>query len=197
MWVKRTRPIPVECVVRGRLAGSALREYAAGGSVGGEPLPAGLRPRQVLDPPLFTPATKATTGHDENVGFAEVARVVGERDAARLRDLSIAIFQRAATHALARGLVLVDTKFEFGFFEDEIMLIDEVITPDSSRFWRAEGLTETSTPYALDKQCIRDYLETLDWNKEPPAPALPPAVLEDARRRYQEAFERLTGESLL
>jgi phosphoribosylaminoimidazole-succinocarboxamide synthase len=196
MWVRRADPIPVECVVRGRLVGSAWKEYRVDGHVGGERLPPGLGQGQVLEPPLFTPSTKAQVGHDENVGFAEVARLAGRERAERLRDLSIRIFQRATEHARARGIVLVDTKFEFGVHDGDLMLIDEVLTPDSSRFWRAESVEAGGPPFALDKQVIRDHLEASGWNKQPPAPPLPPALVEEALRRYREAFERLTGQRL-
>lgn len=196
MWVRRTEPIPVECVVRGRLAGSALREYREGGAVGGEPLPPGLKAGQVLEPPLFTPATKAQQGHDENIGFRDVVALLGEPRAAELRDASVRIFRAAVERAASRGLVLVDTKFEFGVHDGRILLIDEVLTPDSSRFWLAETVREGSAPVALDKQYIRDYLDETGWNREPPAPPLPEEVVRRAQDRYRQAYERLTGETL-
>lgn len=196
MWARRADPIPVECVVRGRLAGSALREYQESGAVGGEPLPPGLRPGQVLDPPLFTPATKAQQGHDENIGFRDVVALLGEARATALRDASVRVFRAAVEHAASRGLVLVDTKFEFGVRDGRIILIDEVLTPDSSRYWLAETVRAGASPVTLDKQYIRDYLDETGWNHEPPAPPLPAKVVRRAQDRYRQAFERLTGQRL-
>ncbi|MFN7957980.1 MAG: phosphoribosylaminoimidazolesuccinocarboxamide synthase [Holophagaceae bacterium] len=184
--VEKTRPLPIECVVRGYLAGSGWKEYQANGQVCGVPLPAGLRLADRLPEPIFTPATKAEEGHDENISFERMAEIVGADLAARLRDLSLALYRRGAELAAQRGILLADTKFEFGLSEaDELILIDEALTPDSSRYWLADSYSPGKNPPSLDKQFLRDYLETLDgWNKQPPAPHLPTEVIEGVRARY-------------
>jgi phosphoribosylaminoimidazole-succinocarboxamide synthase len=190
--VEKTRPLPVECVVRGYLAGSGWKEYQASGAVCGVALPPGLRLADRLPEPIFTPATKAEEGHDENISFEHLAEVVGEALAAKLRDLSLALYQRGAELAAERGILLADTKFEFGLSDEgELILIDEALTPDSSRYWLADSWAPGRNPPSLDKQFLRDYLETLDgWNKQPPAPHLPAEVIEGVRARYLDLASR-------
>ncbi|WP_243294360.1 phosphoribosylaminoimidazolesuccinocarboxamide synthase [Geothrix mesophila] len=190
--VEKTRPMPVECVVRGYLAGSGWKEYQSGQSVCGVPLPAGLRLADRLPEPIFTPATKEEEGHDENISFERMAEIVGADLAARLRDLSLALYQRGAELAAQRGILLADTKFEFGLSDaGELILIDEALTPDSSRYWLADSWAPGKNPPSLDKQFLRDYLETLPgWNKQPPAPHLPEAVIEGIRARYLDLAGR-------
>jgi phosphoribosylaminoimidazole-succinocarboxamide synthase len=190
--VEKTRPLPVECVVRGYLAGSGWKEYQTSGAVCGVPLPKGLRLADRLPEPIFTPAAKAEQGHDENIPFARMAELVGEATAARLRELSLALYARGAQLAADRGILLADTKFEFGLsVEGEILLIDEALTPDSSRYWLAEGWVPGQNPPSLDKQYLRDYLEALpDWDKQPPAPHLPDAVIAEIRARYLDLAAR-------
>lgn len=196
MLVRKLRRVDIECVVRGYLAGSAWKEYAATGGVGGAALPAGLRPGGRLPEPLFTPATKAESGHDENITESEMAALVGAPLTRRLREASLAIYREAARHAEQCGLVLADTKFEFGLDGDEVVWIDEALTPDSSRFWDAAAYAATGSTESYDKQSVRDYLEGVGWNKRPPAPALPPEVVGATRARYREAHRRLTGRDL-
>jgi phosphoribosylaminoimidazole-succinocarboxamide synthase len=196
MLVKRTEPIPIECVVRGYLSGSGWKDYQKSGRVCGIPLPAGLVESSQLPEPIFTPSTKATTGHDENISFEEAASRIGETLALRLRDVSIEIYSRAAAYASARGIIIADTKFEFGLAGQELIWIDEALTPDSSRFWPADEYQPGRAQPSFDKQYVRDYLERIGWNKQPPAPALPPEVVAATRARYREAFERLTGRAL-
>ena len=190
--VEKTRPLPIECVVRGYLAGSGWKEYQTNGQVCGVPLPAGLRLADRLPEPIFTPATKAEEGHDENISFERMAEIVGPDLAARLRDLSLALYRRGAELAAQRGILLADTKFEFGLSDaDELILIDEALTPDSSRYWLADTYAPGKNPPSLDKQYLRDYLETLDgWNKQPPAPHLPEAVVAEIRARYLDLASR-------
>jgi phosphoribosylaminoimidazole-succinocarboxamide synthase len=190
--VEKTRPLPVECVVRGYLAGSGWKEYQAGGSVCGVALPPGLRLADRLPEPIFTPATKAEEGHDENISFERMAGIVGAELAIRLRDLSLALYRRGAELAARKGILLADTKFEFGLStSDELLLIDEALTPDSSRYWLADSWVPGQNPPSLDKQYLRDYLETLpDWNKQPPAPHLPEAVIQGIRARYLDLAGR-------
>lgn len=190
--VEKTRPLPVECVVRGYLAGSGWKEYQAGGSVCGVPLPAGLRLADRLPEPIFTPSTKAEEGHDENISFERMAEIVGADLAVRLRDLSQALYRRGAELAAQRGILLADTKFEFGLSAaGDLILIDEALTPDSSRYWLADSWAPGKNPPSLDKQFLRDYLETLpDWDKQPPAPHLPPAIIEGIRARYLDLASR-------
>lgn len=196
MIVRKLRRIDIECVVRGYLAGSAWKEYAARGRVGGAPLPPGLRPGGPLPEPLFTPATKAASGHDENITEARMAKIVGDVLTRRLREASVGIYRAAARRAEQCGLVLADTKFEFGLDGDEVVLIDEALTPDSSRFWDAAAYAATGSTESYDKQIVRDYLERLGWDKQPPAPPLPAEVVAATRARYLEAYRRLTGRDL-
>lgn len=195
--VRRAEPIPVECIVRGYLAGSAWKEYQRSGSVCGIRLPAGLRYGSPLPEPLFTPSTKAQSGHDENISFQTLVDRIGQSDALRLRDLSLRLYAEAAAYCRDRGLILADTKFEFGRAPDgTLLLIDELLTPDSSRFWLASDHTEGEPPVDMDKQFVRNYLEQLGWDKQPPAPALPPEVIQQTRQRYCEAFRRLVPQPL-
>jgi phosphoribosylaminoimidazole-succinocarboxamide synthase len=195
MIVLKTEPLPVECVVRGYITGSGWKDYRAAGAVCGIPLPAGLQESQRLDPPLFTPSTKAETGHDENISFAQVERSLGAERAAEVRDMSLAIYRRATVHAEERGIILADTKFEFGRRPDgTIVLGDEVMTPDSSRFWPADGYEPGRGQPSFDKQYVRDWAAGSGWDKTPPAPALPDDVIERTRALYVDAYERITGE---
>jgi phosphoribosylaminoimidazole-succinocarboxamide synthase len=201
MLVHRTQPVPIECVVRGYLAGSAWSEYREHGTLAGEPLPAGLVENDRLDPPIFSPATKAVEGHDENITFAEVRDRVGGELAEELRARSLAIYERGREVAAARGIIVADTKFEFGHRADgTLLLIDEVLTPDSSRFWHLDSYAPGRAQPSFDKQPVRDYLEELTeaglWDKQPPAPDLPPEVVEATSSRYRDLFFRLTGYTL-
>jgi phosphoribosylaminoimidazole-succinocarboxamide synthase len=196
MIVLKTEPLPVECVVRGYIAGSGWKDYRATGAVSGIPLPPGLQESQRLDAPLFTPSTKAETGHDENISFAQVERSLGPERAAEVRDVSLEIYRRARAHAEERGIILADTKFEFGVREGRLIWIDEALTPDSSRFWPRDGYAPGRGQPSFDKQYVRDYLETLAWDKRPPAPALPAEVVQRTRDKYVEAYARLTGVEL-
>ena len=193
MIVTKTEVVPVECVVRGYLAGSGWKDYQRTGSVCGLALPAGLNESQRLDQPLFTPSTKAEQGrHDENIDFAAVERLVGRERAGELREASLAIYRRAREYAEARGILLADTKFEFGVKQGKLIWIDEALTPDSSRFWPADGYAPGQPQPSFDKQYVRDYLETLAWDKRPPGPVLPPDVVARTHEKYREAYERLT-----
>jgi len=202
MLVKKTNPVPIECVARGYLSGSGWKEYKATGAVCGVALPAGLRESDRLPEPIFTPATKATTGHDVNVSEAEAARLVGESLIRRLRDLTLELYSFGAAHAESRGIILADTKFEFGLTTtgnpatNEIILIDEVLTPDSSRYWPSDQYAPGGPQPSFDKQYVRDYLEEIRWNKQPPVPSLPDEVVTRTREKYIEAYRRLTGEEL-
>jgi len=197
MLVRKTNVFPVECIVRGFLEGSGWKDYQATGKVCGHLLPENLRQCDRLPEPLFTPATKAATGHDENITEAEFTEIVGPEAARTLRDLSLNIYRQAAEYALTRGIIIADTKFEFGTDEDgRILLIDEVLTPDSSRFWSAEQYSPGRPQPSFDKQFVREYLETLDWDKLPPAPPLPPEIAEATTARYLKAYELLTGKTL-
>jgi phosphoribosylaminoimidazole-succinocarboxamide synthase len=196
MIVARADMFPVECVVRGYLSGSAWKEYKATGRVCGIELPKGLQESDRLPEPIFTPATKAVTGHDENIPFAEMARIVGPEAGGQLRDLSLAIYQRAAEYARQRGIIIADTKFEFGRTAQGITLADEVLTPDSSRFWPADQYKPGKTQESFDKQYVRDYLEEIRWNKQPPAPALPAEVARKTSEKYVEAYHLLSGREL-
>jgi phosphoribosylaminoimidazole-succinocarboxamide synthase len=196
MLVERAEMFPVECVVRGYLSGSGWKEYQANGSVCGIELPPGLRESEQLPEPIFTPATKATTGHDENISFAHMTQLVDPEDARQLRDLSLAIYKKAANHAREKGLIIADTKFEFGRTAAGMTLADEVLTPDSSRFWPADQYKPGTSLPSFDKQYVRDYLEEIRWNKQPPAPALPPEVAQRTSEKYVEAYRRLTGREL-
>ena len=198
MLVKRAAMFPVECVARGYLAGSGWKEYKAEGTVCGIHLPAGLQDGSRLPEPIFTPATKSQDGaHDENISFEAVEKVIGAKDAGELRRLTLAIYAKAAAHAESRGLILADTKFEFGRTQDGILLADEVLTPDSSRFWDAANWKPGGAQPSFDKQFVRDYLESIRWNKQAPAPALPDDVAERTQAKYLEAFRLLTGRSLV
>jgi phosphoribosylaminoimidazole-succinocarboxamide synthase len=195
--VKKARVAPIECVVRGWLAGSGWKEYRATGAVCGVALPPGLHQSERLPTPIFTPATKEEHGHDQNISFAETAKIVGADAAGQLRDRSLDLYQRAADHAAARGVILADTKFEWGWTPDgSLILVDEVLTPDSSRFWPADGWKVGENPPSFDKQYVRDWLETASWDKNSPPPALPEEVVRRTREKYLEAFERLTGRRL-
>jgi phosphoribosylaminoimidazole-succinocarboxamide synthase len=197
MLVKRANMFPVECVVRGYLAGSGWKEYRASGTVCGIPLPSGLLDGSRLPEPLFTPSTKSQDGaHDENISFAAVEAEVGAADAARLRRLTMDIYRKAAEHAESCGLILADTKFEFGRTAEGIILADEVLTPDSSRFWEGSAWKPGGAQPSFDKQFVRDYLESIHWNKQAPAPGLPDEVVERTQAKYLEAFRRLTGREL-
>jgi len=195
--VKKTKIFPVECVIRGYLEGSGWKDYLATGRTCGHELPMGLRQGDKLPEPIFTPATKAAAGHDENITELEFVNIVGAECAARLRLLSLKIYKEASDYALTRGIIIADTKFEFGLDKNgNILLIDEVLTPDSSRFWSAETYASGKSQASFDKQFVRDYLETTDWNKQPPAPALPDEVIEATVSRYLAAYRILTGEEL-
>ncbi|MEE9133796.1 MAG: phosphoribosylaminoimidazolesuccinocarboxamide synthase [Gemmatimonadota bacterium] len=201
MLVRRTQPFPVECVVRGYITGSAWKEYKASGTLAGEPLPKGLVQAQRLDPPIFSPATKASEGHDENITFEQVRGVLGTAVANTLRDISLKLYQRARAIAHEGGVILADTKFEFGVGEaGEILLIDEILTPDSSRFWLVDQYEPGRSQQSFDKQPVRDYLDELvakgEWNKQPPPPVLPPEVVDSTSKRYLKAYELITGEPL-
>lgn len=195
MLVKRAEVIQVECVARGYLSGSGWKQYVADGAVCGVPLPPGLVESDRLPEPIFTPTTKATEGHDLPLTMEEAVGVVGRGLAERLRELTIALYERGAEIALERGIIVADTKFEFGFCQGEIVLIDEVLTPDSSRFWPADRYRPGGAQPSFDKQFVRDWLDTSGWDHEPPAPELPEEIVEQTAARYREAYERLTGES--
>lgn len=196
MLVHKARMMDVECVARGYLSGSGWKEYKAQRSVCGIPLPGGLIESARLPEPLFTPATKAQSGHDENIPFARVEEMVGAGTAARLRDTTLAIYRKASEYAATRGLILADTKFEFGFVNGELVLADEVLTPDSSRFWPVKAYQPGGAQPSFDKQYVRDYLERIGWNKQPPAPALPADVAGRTSEKYREAYRLLTGHTL-
>ena len=196
MIVRKTKPLTVECVVRGYLAGSGWKEYQKSQSVCGIKLPLGLKLASQLPEPIFTPSTKADEGHDENIDMKECARILGDETANRVRDLSLDIYSRGRDHAAQRGIIVADTKFEFGTVDGKLMLIDECLTPDSSRFWPADRYVVGQSPPSYDKQFVRDYLETLDWDKSPPAPKLPTEVIEKTTAKYIEAYEKLTWETL-
>jgi phosphoribosylaminoimidazole-succinocarboxamide synthase len=193
--VREMRPLPVEAVVRGYLIGSGWKDYCATGSVSGLQLPAGLDLAEQLREPIFTPSTKAAPGtHDENISLTDVVELIGEPLAHRVRDVSLELYSRARAHARERGIIIADTKFEFGLDDEgELVLIDELFTPDSSRFWPLDSYAPGSSPQSFDKQYVRDYLETLDWNKRAPGPKLPDVIIERTREKYREALNRLTG----
>lgn len=195
--VKKTRVFPVECVVRGYLEGSGWKDYQRDGETCGHRLPGGLKQCDKLPEPIFTPATKAQTGHDQNIGEAAFGEIVGAETARKLKTVSLEIYRQATDYAATRGIIIADTKFEFGFDENQkIVLIDEILTPDSSRFWSAENYQPGKSQTSFDKQFVREYLETLDWNKKPPAPVLPVEIIEATTARYLEAFRILTGRDL-
>jgi phosphoribosylaminoimidazole-succinocarboxamide synthase len=195
MIVLKTDVLPVECVVRGYLAGSGWKDYQATGSVCGIALASGLRESDRLEPPIFTPATKAETGHDENISYEAMVSTVGSERAAQARQTSLEIYTRARAHAEVRGILLADTKVEFGVRDGRLVWVDEALTPDSSRFWPTDGYAPGRSQPSFDKQFVRDYLETLRWDKRPPGPALPPEVVARTVQKYVEAFERLRGEA--
>jgi phosphoribosylaminoimidazole-succinocarboxamide synthase len=196
MLVQRAEMFPVECVVRGYLSGSGWKEYKSTGSVCGIKLPAGLRESDQLPEPIFTPATKATTGHDENISFEQMTTLVDPEDSRKLRDLSLAVYKKASDYARQKGIIIADTKFEFGRTAAGITLADEVLTPDSSRFWPADKYEPGMSQQSFDKQYVRDYLEEIRWNKQPPAPALPAEVARRTSEKYVEAYRQLTGREL-
>ncbi|HEY1800392.1 MAG TPA: phosphoribosylaminoimidazolesuccinocarboxamide synthase [Terriglobales bacterium] len=196
MMVRRAEMFPVECVVRGYISGSAWKEYKAAGTVCGIQLPAGLKESDQLPEPIFTPSTKAVTGHDENISLEQAAKIIGRENAEQLRDLSIAVYKKAADYARGKGIIIADTKFEFGRTDAGIILADEVLTPDSSRFWPADKYRPGQSQESFDKQYVRDYLEEIRWNKQPPAPALPPEVARKTSEKYVEAYRQLTGRTL-
>jgi phosphoribosylaminoimidazole-succinocarboxamide synthase len=196
MLVKKAELLPVECIVRGYLIGSGWKEYRQSGTIGGMPLRAGYEMAGKLDEPIFTPSTKADEGHDENISIDQMKEIVGEELGQKLIDVSLKLYKTAADYALTRGIIIADTKFEFGMVDDELVLIDEVLTPDSSRFWPADTYQPGSSPFSFDKQYVRDYLETLDWDKTPPAPALPEEIVMKTREKYLEAYRLLTGQEL-
>ena len=197
MIVRKTEPLPVECVVRGYLAGSGWKEYQETGKVCGHQLPSGLQLGSQLPEPIFTPATKSESGHDINIDWQECCRILGDEVAGQTRDLSLRVYRAGCEHATKCGIIVADTKFEFGKLDGQLLLIDECLTPDSSRFWPADSYVVGESPRSFDKQFVRDYLETLDWDKTPPAPSLPQDVIEKTSAKYREAFTRLTGAELI
>jgi phosphoribosylaminoimidazole-succinocarboxamide synthase len=196
MLVKKARVFPVECVARGFLTGSGLKDYNKTGQVCGTPLPAGLRDSDRLPRPIFTPATKAESGHDENISEEQAAKVVGQENIRRLKELTLSIYSRAVEFASKRGIIICDTKFEFGVIDDKIAIVDEVLTPDSSRFWPADRYSPGKPQPSFDKQFVRDYLERIGWNKQPPAPELPDDIVKATSAKYIEALRILTGRDL-
>src|ERR1051325_2842019 len=196
MIVKKAKPLAIECIVRGYLSGSGWKEYKKSQTVCGIPLPGGLKESSELPEPIFTPSTKAETGHDENISFDEAKKILGADVAEQARDLSLKVYKSARDYARQRGIIIADTKFEFGQLDGKLILIDEVLTPDSSRFWPADQYQPGKGQPSFDKQFVRDYLETLDWNKMPPAPALPPEIVAKTQAKYLEAYEQLTGKKL-
>jgi phosphoribosylaminoimidazole-succinocarboxamide synthase len=196
MLVHKAEPFPIECVVRGYLVGSGWKEYKASGTVCGIKLPAGLKEAARLDAPIFTPSTKATVGHDENITWEDTVARIGDAAASQLRDLSLKLYSRGREYGESRGIIIADTKFEWGLKNGKIILIDEVLTPDSSRFWPASEYAPGKSQPSFDKQFVRDYLESLKWNKQPPPPPLPSDVVEKTSEKYREAYRLMTGESL-
>lgn len=196
MIVKKATPLPVECVARGYLVGSGWKEYQESGTVCGQELPAGLRLGDKLPEVIFTPATKAETGHDENISWKECRAVLGDEIALQVKKWTIELYEYGAAYAAKRGIIVADTKFEFGMFEGEVVLIDECLTPDSSRFWPESEYQPGISPPSFDKQFVRDYLESLTWDKQPPAPKLPEEIVKKTSEKYLEAFERLAGRAL-
>jgi len=193
MLVKKAQPLPIECIVRGYLSGSGWKDYQKTGQVCGMTLPQGLRESDRLDDPIFTPSTKAVEGHDVNIAFDEAVRLVGMDAAQKVKDLSIGIYERARQYAEGKGIIIADTKFEFGVLDGELILIDEILTPDSSRFWPSDDYEPGRGQASFDKQFVRDYLETLDWDKRPPGPALPDDIVRKTRKKYLTALKSLTG----
>ena len=197
MLIRKAKRLDVECVARGYLAGSGWAEYRATGKVCGIPLPSGLRESDELPEPIFTPSTKAETGHDINISFDQVAKIVGEKAASLIRDRTLAVYGFARDYARRRGIIIADTKLEFGWLSDELIVIDELLTPDSSRFWPADGYQPGRSQPSFDKQPVRDWLESIGWNKQPPPPELTPEVVASTAERYREAFRRLTGREIM
>ena len=195
MLTRKADMLPVECIVRGYITGSAWKEYRSAGTMHGTPLPEGTRESARLPEPVFTPSTKADEGHDENISFASAAQLIGEPLAAKVRDVSLELYRRGAEWARERGIIIADTKFELGLVDGDLVLCDEVLTPDSSRFWPTDAWVPGTTPPSFDKQPVRDFLDGLDWDKTPPPPPLPPEVVEATSDRYVEAYERITGRS--
>jgi phosphoribosylaminoimidazole-succinocarboxamide synthase len=193
MLCRRAEMLPIECIVRGYITGSAWKEYRTAGTMHGAVLPEGLLESSQLPEPVFTPSTKAAEGHDVNISFAQAADLIGEDHAERARDVSLELYRRGAAWAAERGIIIADTKFELGLVDGELVVADEVLTPDSSRFWPADAWTPGSTPPSFDKQPVRDYLDGLDWDKQPPPPPLPAEVVTTTSARYVEAYERITG----
>lgn len=193
MLVKKTEVVPVECVVRGYLAGSGWRDYKETGKTSGVKLPPGLKQADRLETMIFTPATKAEEGHDINISFKEMQKTVGSDLAQKIRKVSLELYQKASLHALSKGIIIADTKFEFGLVNDELILVDEIFTPDSSRFWPQESYSPGKSQPSLDKQFVRDYLETTRWDKQSPPPPLPPDIIEETAKKYMEIFQWLTG----
>ncbi len=196
MWVKKANMIDIECVARGYISGSGWKDYKSTGAVCGIPLPKGLKESDQLPEPIFTPATKAQTGHDENISFDQAAEIIGTDLAAKLRDLTLRIYKKASDYARTKGIIIADTKFEFGMIDGQIILCDEVLTPDSSRFWPLETYSPGGAQPSYDKQFVRDYLESIHWNKQPPAPALPDDVAQRTSEKYKEAYRTLAGREL-
>ncbi|HLY59313.1 MAG TPA: phosphoribosylaminoimidazolesuccinocarboxamide synthase [Terriglobia bacterium] len=196
MLVEKAKPFPIECVVRGYLAGSGWKDYKATGAVCGVKLHAGLRESSKLEKPIFTPSTKATQGHDENIDWNETVRTIGLANADKIREYSLTLYEKARDYAESRGIILADTKFEFGKIGEKIILIDEVLTPDSSRFWPRNGYEPGGAQPSFDKQFVRDYLESVHWNKMPPPPPLPEEVVKNTSEKYREAFRLMTGHNL-
>jgi len=196
MVVRKTEPVPIECVVRGYISGSGWKDYQKTGSICGIPLPSGLRESDRLPEPIFTPSTKTTSGHDENISFGETISRIGRPLAEQLRNTSLTLYRQAADHAAAHGIIIADTKFEFGLVGRELIWIDEALTPDSSRFWPADLYVAGKAQPSFDKQYVRDYLEQIGWNKQPPGPVLPPGVVAGTREKYREAYQRITGQAL-
>lgn len=197
MLVRKTEVVPVECVVRGYLAGSGWREYIASGKTSGVKLPEGMKQSDRLEEPIFTPATKAEEGHDINISFKDVQKIVGSDLAHKIRTVSLELYQKAILHALSKGIIIADTKFEFGLIDDELILVDEIFTPDSSRFWPVEHYSPGKSQLSLDKQFVRDYLDSTDWDKNSPPPPLPPEIVQQTTDRYMEIFRLLTEKTEL
>ena len=194
MLVKKANVFPIECIVRGYLSGSAWKSYQKDGTVCGIKLPDGLKESDKFDEPLFTPSTKAESGHDINISYEEMEKLIGEEDAKRLKDLSLELYKKGAEYALEKGIIIADTKFEFGKIDDKIIIVDELLTPDSSRFWPADEYQPGKSQPSFDKQYVRDYLSSTGWDKNSSPPNLPEYIVEETQNKYREAYERLTGE---
>ncbi|HEC86754.1 MAG TPA: phosphoribosylaminoimidazolesuccinocarboxamide synthase [Thermoplasmatales archaeon] len=194
MLVRKAKVFPIECIVRGYLSGSGWRSYQKSGEICGIKLPPGLRESEQLEEPIFTPSTKATTGHDENITFEKMQDIIGKENAEQLKEISLEIYEKARDYAKSRGIIIADTKFEFGRIDDEIILVDELLTPDSSRFWPLDNYEVGKPQPSFDKQYVRDYLTSTGWDKNSPPPQLPEYVIEETEKKYREAYERITGE---